>query len=166
MLSNSAPHDRPGFLPPAGGRPTPRASVAGFAMQRLGSAHSPSILLSGVHDAILVNAQFLHSDAVDVAQTIQAGGKHLRAIYVSSAEPHAYFGLGVLQAAFPLARILASGDTVEAIRRQAGARVAHWGGILKHNAPRCIVVPQPYDGASLPLEGRHIALRHLEAAFE
>ena len=161
MLPNFAPHEHPGLTPLAGDY---RAALAGFAMQRLGSAHSPSILLSGAHDAILVNAQFLHSDAVDVAQTIEAGGKHLSTIYVSSAEPHAYFGLGVLQAAFPQARILASGDTVEAMRRQAGARVAHWGGILKHNAPRCIVMPQVYDGASLPLEGRHVELQHLVAA--
>lgn len=166
MLSNATPHDRPGFALLAGACPAPRATLAGFAMQRLGSAHSPSILLSGARDALLLNAQFLHSDAVHVAQAIQAGGKHLRAIYVSSAEPHAYFGLGVLRAAFPLARILASGDTVEAIRRQAGARVAHWGGILKHNAPRCIVLPQAYDDASLPFEDRLVALRDLETAFD
>lgn len=165
MLSNPAPHDRPAFFPFADGCPAPHAMLAGFAMQHIGSAHSPSILLSGARDAILVNAQFLHSDAMDVAQTIRAGGKHLRAIYVSCAEPQAYFGLGVLQAAFPLARILASADTVEAIRRQAGARVAHWGGILKHNAPRCIVLPQPYDEASLPLEGRQVDLRRLDGAI-
>ncbi|KAB8057242.1 hypothetical protein GCN74_21395 [Janthinobacterium sp. FT14W] len=81
------------------------------------------------------------------------------------AEPQAYFGLGVLQHAFPQARILASSATVEAIRRQAGARVAHWGGILKHNAPRCIVMPQPYEGSSLQLEGRYVELHCLVAAL-
>ena len=70
-----------------------------------------------------------------------------------------------MQQAFPQAHILASGATVEAIRRQAGARVAHWGGILKHNAPRCIIMPQPYDGTRLQLEGRHVELHQLEAAF-
>ena len=144
----------------------PYRTLETFQLDVLGCAPSTSILLRGVTDAILINAQFLRNDAAQLAHTIAASGKRLTTIYISAAEPQAYFGLGVLQQAFPQAHILASGATVEAIRRQAGARVAHWGGILKHNAPRCIVVPQPYDGASLPLEGRDIALRHLEAAFE
>lgn len=164
MLSSPAPHDRPCMPLPAGKLPAARCSLAGFDLQRLGSAHSPSTLLSGVRDAILVNAQFRRDDAAQLAHTIAASGKQLTTIYISAADPHAYFGLGVLQEAFPLARILASGDTVAAIRREAGARVAHWGGILKHNAPRCIVLPLPHDGASLQLEGRQIDLRHLAAA--
>ena len=136
-----------------------------FQLEVLGCAPSTSLLLSGEDDAILVNTQFLRDDAAQLAHTIAASGKRLTTIYISTADPQAYFGLGVLQAAFPEAHILASGTTVEAIRRQAGARVAHWGGILKHNAPRRIVMPQPYEGDSLQLEGRHIALRQLEAAF-
>ena len=144
----------------------PFRTLETFHLDVLGRAPSTSLLLSGVADAILVNAQFLRDDAAQLARTIAASGKRLTTIYISTADPQAYFGLGVLQQAFPQARILASGATVEAIRRQAGARVAHWGGILKHNAPRCIVLPQPYDDASVPLEGRHVDLRQLEAAFQ
>lgn len=165
MLSSPLPYDRSGLPLPPGNCPGPHSLLAGFALQRLGSAHSPSILLSGVHEAILVNAQFRRDDAAQLAHTIATSGKQLTTIYISSAEPHAYFGLGVLQEAFPLARILASDATVAAIRREAGARVAHWGGILKHNAPRRIVLPQPHAGASLQLEGRQIELRHLDAAL-
>ena len=143
----------------------PYRTLETFQLDVLGCAPSTSILLRGVTDAILINAQFLRNDAAQLAHTIAASGKRLTTIYISAAEPQAYFGLGVLQQAFPQAHILASGATVEAIRRQAGARVAHWGGILKHNAPRRIVMPQPYEGDSLQLEGRHIALRQLEAAF-
>ena len=144
----------------------PYRTLETFQLDVLGCAPSTSILLSGVADAILINAQFLRNDATQLAHTIAASGKRLTTIYISAAEPQAYFGLGVLQQAFPQAHILASGATVEAIRRQAGARVAHWGGILKHNAPRCIVLPRPYDGTSLQLEGRQVALRHLEAALD
>ncbi|MCX7294646.1 hypothetical protein [Janthinobacterium sp.] len=136
-----------------------------FHLDVLGRAPSTSLLLSGAADAILVNAQFLRDDAAQLAHTIAASGKRLTTIYISAAEPQAYFGLGVLQHAFPHARILASGAAVEAIRRQAGARVAYWGGILKHNAPRCIVMPQPYEGSSLQLEGRHVELHCLVAAL-
>lgn len=125
-----------------------------------------SVLVSGEKDAILVDAQFGKGQAEQLVQKIRASGKQLTTIYISAAEPQAYFGLGVLQEAFPQARILASCGTVAAIRREAGARVAHWGGILKHNAPRRIVLPQCHDGASLPLEGRQIALRHLDAACQ
>ena len=143
----------------------PSGTLDAFRLDVLGCAPSTSLLLSGVTDAILINAQFLRNDAAQLAHTIAASGKRLTTIYISAAEPQAYFGLGVLQQAFPQAHILASGATVEAIRRQAGARVAHWGGILKHNAPRCIIMPQPYDGTSLQLEGRHVELHKLEAAF-
>eukprot|EP01133_Synstelium_polycarpum_P008136 gene8136-9550_t len=118
--------------------PPPFRTLETFHLDVLGRAPSTSLLLSGVADAILVNAQFLRDDAAQLAHTIAASGKRLTTIYISTADPQAYFGLGVLQQAFPQARILASGATVEAIGRQAGARVAHWGGILKHNAPRCI----------------------------
>jgi glyoxylase-like metal-dependent hydrolase (beta-lactamase superfamily II) len=140
-------------------------SLETFRLDVLGRAPSTSLLLSGVADAILVNAQFLRDDAAQLAHTIAASGKRLTTIYISAADPQAYFGLGVLQQAFPQALILASGATVEAIGRQAGARIAYWGGILKHNAPRCIVMPQPYEGSSLQLEGRHVELRQLEAAL-
>ena len=143
----------------------PSLTLETFQLDVLGRAPSTSLLLSGVTDAILVNAQFLRDDAAQLAHTIAASGKRLTTIYISAADPQAYFGLGVLQQAFPQALILASGTTVEAIRRQAGARVAHWGGILKHNAPRRIVLPQPYEGTSLQLEGRQVALRQLEAAL-
>ena len=143
----------------------PFRTLETFRLDVLGCAPSTSLLLSGAADAILVNAQFLRDDAAQLAHTIASSGKRLTTIYISAAEPQAYFGLGVLQQAFPHADILASGATVEAIRRQAGARVAHWGGILKHNAPRRIVLPRPYEGDSLPLEGRHVALRQLEAAL-
>ncbi|AYM77641.1 hypothetical protein D9M09_18930 [Janthinobacterium agaricidamnosum] len=143
----------------------PSRTLETFQLDVLGRAPSTSLLLSGVADAILVNAQFLRDDAAQLAHTIAASGKRLITIYISAAEPQAYFGLDVLRLAFPQARILASGATVEAIRRQASARVAHWGGILKHNAPRCIVMPQPYEGSSLQLEGRQVALRQLEAAL-
>ena len=132
----------------------PSRTLETFQLDVLGRAPSTSLLLSGVADAILVNAQFLRGDAAQLAHTIAASGKRLTTIHISAAEPQAYFGLGVPQQAFPQADILAS-----------GTRVAHWGGILKHNAPRCIVLPQPYEGDCLQLEGRHIALRQLEAAF-
>ena len=144
----------------------PSRTLETFQLDVLGRAPSTSLLLSGMTDAILVNAQFLRDDAAQLAHTIAASGKRLTTIYISAAEPQAYFGLGVLQQAFPHADILASGATVEAIRRQAGARVAHWGGILKHNAPRRIVMPHIHEGASLQLEGGSVCLRSLLAALD
>ncbi|MBE3025184.1 hypothetical protein GQ37_003685 [Janthinobacterium sp. BJB1] len=143
----------------------PSLPLETFRLDVLGRAPSTSLLLSGVADAILVNAQFLRDDASQLAHTIAASGKRLTTIYISAAEPQAYFGLGVLQQAFPHAHILASGATVEAMRRQAGARVAHWGGILKHNAPRRIVLPRVHDEACLPLEGASVCLHSLLAAL-
>ncbi len=113
-----------------------------------------SVLVKGQHDAILVDAQFSRAEAIKVVDMIKASGKRLTTIYVSHGDPDFYFGLDVLQDAFPQAKIVATAATVDAMRKKAEAKVAYWGPILKENAPHRIVYPAVLEGSTMTLEGQ------------
>jgi len=115
-----------------------------------------SVLVEGAHDAVLIDAQFAHSDAVKLVDKIKASGKQLTTIYISHGDPDYYFGLDVLHAAFPTAKIVASKPTLEHIQATEKAKLAYWAPILKQDAPASIVLPEALTGDSLTLEGRKL----------
>ncbi|MDH6168053.1 glyoxylase-like metal-dependent hydrolase (beta-lactamase superfamily II) [Variovorax boronicumulans] len=122
-----------------------------------------SELITGQTDAVLIDAQFQRNDAEALVQKIKASGKKLTTVYISHSDPDYYFGLDVIQAAFPDAKILATPQTVAAIQASKDGKLAHWGPILKDNAPKAVVVPQPLSGDSLELEGRKIQIVGLDS---
>ncbi len=121
-----------------------------------------SEIVSGQADAVLIDAQFQRNDAEALVQKIKATGKKLTTVYISHSDPDYYFGLDVIQAAFPDAKIVATPQTVAAIQASKDGKLAHWGPILKDNAPKALVVPQPLAGDSIELEGRKIQVVGLD----
>ena len=121
-----------------------------------------SELITGQADAVLIDAQFQRNDAEALVQKIKASGKKLTTVYISHSDPDFYFGLDVIQAAFPDAKIVATPQTVAAIQASKDGKLAHWGPILKDNAPKAVVVPQPLVGNSLELEGKKIQIIGLD----
>lgn len=121
-----------------------------------------SEIVTGQADAVLIDAQFQRNDAEALVQKIKATGKKLTTVYISHSDPDYYFGLDVIQAAFPDAKLVATPQTVAAIQASKDGKLAHWGPILKDNAPRALVVPQPLAGDSIELEGRKIQVVGLD----
>lgn len=121
-----------------------------------------SELVTGQADAVLIDAQFQRNDAEALVQKIKASGKKLTTVYISHSDPDYYFGLDVVQAAFPDAKIVATPQTVAAIQASKDGKLAHWGPILKENAPKALVVPEPLAGDSIELEGRKIQVVGLD----
>lgn len=121
-----------------------------------------SVLVTGDKDAVLVDAQFSRSEALKLVDKIRASGKRLTTIYISHSDPDYYFGLDVLHAAFPDARIVATPQTVASIRQKKDAKVAYWSPILKDNAPRSVIVPQALQGDTLTLEGATLKIEGLQ----
>lgn len=115
-----------------------------------------SALVEGVHDAVLVDAQFAQSDAEKLVEKIRASGKTLKTIYISHGDPDYYFGLDAIRRAFPQAKIVATQPTVDHIRATEAAKLAYWGPILKNDAPKEIVVPEVLPGDHLDLEGQRL----------
>jgi glyoxylase-like metal-dependent hydrolase (beta-lactamase superfamily II) len=116
-----------------------------------------SVLVTGDKEAVLVDAQFSRAEAVKMADKIKASGKHLTTIYISHDDPDYYFGLDVIHAAFPAAKIVALPHVIAGIQAKKDAKVAYWGPILKDNAPKEIIVPQPLKG-DLTLEGLQLKI--------
>lgn len=122
-----------------------------------------SEIVTGETDAVLIDAQFQRNDAEALVQKIKATGKKLTTVYISHSDPDYYFGLDVVRAAFPDAKIVATPQTVAAIQASKDGKLAHWGPILKDNAPKALVVPDALVGDSLTLEGRKIQVVGLDS---
>ncbi|NSL55888.1 MBL fold metallo-hydrolase [Uliginosibacterium aquaticum] len=121
-----------------------------------------SSILSGEHEAILIDAQFQRNDAEALVQKLKASGKTLSTIYISHSDPDYYFGLDVIQAAFPAAKIVATPQTVAHIKASMDSKLAYWGPILKDNAPQKLVLPEVLAGDTLKLEGQRIQIKGLK----
>ena len=120
-----------------------------------------SVLVKGQKDAVLIDAQFSRGEAQKLVQQIKASGKRLTTVYVSHGDPDFYFGLDVIKAAFPDAKIVATPGTIAAMEKKAAAKVAYWGPILKDNAPQSIVMPQALQGDTIKLEGETLKIEGL-----
>jgi glyoxylase-like metal-dependent hydrolase (beta-lactamase superfamily II) len=123
-----------------------------------------SVLVKGDKDAVLIDAQFSRGEALKLVERIRASGKRLTTVYVSHGDPDFYFGLDVIKAAFPAARIVATPGTVAAMQKKAAAKVAYWGPILKDNAPQGIVMPDVLAGDEIVLEGEKLKIEGLQGA--
>lgn len=120
-----------------------------------------SVLVTGEHDAILVDAQFGKRQAEQLVQKVRQSGKTLRQIYISHGDPDYYFGLDTLTAAFPDAEVLASAPTVAHIQRTMNDKLAYWGPKLGADAPKRLVVPKVLQGDHLTLEGHTLQVMGL-----
>ena len=123
-----------------------------------------SVLVTGAKDAVLIDAQFSRGEAVKLVEKIRASGKRLTTVYVSHSDPDFYFGLDVIHAAFPDAKIVATPQTIAGIEKKKDAKVAYWSPILKDNAPKSIIVPQPLQGDTIKLEGETLKIEGLDGA--
>ncbi|MEE4410996.1 MULTISPECIES: MBL fold metallo-hydrolase [unclassified Serratia (in: enterobacteria)] len=120
-----------------------------------------SEIISGKHEVALIDAQFQRNDAEELVKKIKATGKKLTTIYISHSDPDFYFGLDVIKAAFPQAKIIASPDTIKEINATKDGKMAYWGPILKENAPKAVVVPQALQGDSFTIDGQKVEVKGL-----
>jgi glyoxylase-like metal-dependent hydrolase (beta-lactamase superfamily II) len=119
------------------------------------------VLLMGSKEALLIDAGFTFSDGRALAEAIKATGIRLTTIYISHSDPDYYFSLRPVHEAFPDAKVLASPDTLAAIKDTVEKKLATWGPQLNENGPRTvadIVLPEGFDGPSLSVEREEIEI--------
>lgn len=121
-----------------------------------------SSIISGNNEVLLVDAQFQRNDAQALVEKIKASGKTLTAVYISHSDPDFYFGLDVIKAAFPKAKLLATKSTVENIKRSMQGKLNYWGPILKSNAPKELILPEVMLSNSLTIDGKEIIIKNLQ----
>ncbi|WP_211474486.1 MBL fold metallo-hydrolase [Collimonas humicola] len=123
-----------------------------------------SELITGNTDAIVVDAQFDRASAEQLLKKVQDSGKKLTTIYISHGDPDYYFGLEVLKAAYPDARIVAPAPVVAHIKATMEGKLAFWGPKLGAKAPKQLIVPEALEGNTLTLEGRKLEVIGLDGA--
>lgn len=112
-----------------------------------------STLVYGNNDAILIDSQFLLSDAHRLAAMILESGKNLTTVYITHPHPDHYFGQAVIKQVFPKARLVALPATVAGIKAGWGPRYKFWSATYGHNLPADPVIPDELEGNTLTLEG-------------
>ncbi len=115
-----------------------------------------SHLLMGQKDAILIDAQFLKSDAARLAALIKNSGRNLHDIFITHAHPDHYFGLETLLQEFPKVKIWARPRVVADMRRTASAKLKYWKSSYGSEMPSKIIYPQVFRSRVLMLEGQRI----------
>lgn len=113
-------------------------------------------LITGEKDAVLVDVPFARSDAMRVAAEVLDSGKSLKAIIITHDHPDHFFGLDVLQDAFPDAKIIANPVAAKDMARSIPIKFKRWSGQLGTNAPKRPVQPQAMAGDSFDLEGHKL----------
>ncbi|OLS64878.1 MBL fold metallo-hydrolase [Pseudomonas putida] len=121
-----------------------------------------SVIVSGKHDAILVDAQFGKAQAQQLVDKLKASGKHLTTIYISHGDPDYYFGLDTLLRAYPDVKVVATAPTVAHIKQTMDAKLAYWGPQMGADQPQRLVLPQVLEGEHLTLEGQALQIVGLD----
>jgi glyoxylase-like metal-dependent hydrolase (beta-lactamase superfamily II) len=120
--------------------------------------NSNSTLIYGEKDAVLVDASQLLSDTHRMIAEIIPMRRNLTHIYVSHFHPDHHFGLQVLQAAFPKARIVALPSVVKDIVFTSSDKVEMWAidRFGPDDIPRKTTIPMPLNEPRLFLEGEEL----------
>ncbi|PQQ40962.1 MBL fold metallo-hydrolase [Photorhabdus luminescens] len=121
-----------------------------------------SELIIGDREVVLIDAQFQKNDAEALARRIKYTGRKLTTIYISQSDPDFYFGLDVLTKAFPNAKVIASPETIKEIKKTKDGKLAYWGGVLKEQAPKKVIVPQPLEGNTFTVDGEKLIVEGLD----
>lgn len=121
-----------------------------------------SEIITGDKESVLVDAQFSRRDALALVDRIKATGKPLKTVYISHSDPDYYFGLQYIQEAFPGVKIVATPQTVAAIQATKDGKLAYWGPVLKEDAPKRIVVPEPVTGDTLTVDGLPLVIKGMD----
>lgn len=123
-----------------------------------------SEIISGSSEVVLIDAQFQKNDAQQLVDKIKKLNKKLTTIYISHSDPDYYFGLDTLTKAFPDAKVVATANTVEAIKATKDGKLAYWGGVLKNEAPSQVIVPEVIQGNSFTVNGETLEIKGLNGA--
>jgi len=113
-----------------------------------------STLVYGEKDAVLIDTQFVMSEAYRVAAMILESKRDLTTVYITHGHPDHYFGMAALKQAFPNAKFVALPATVAAIRNGWEGRLKNWTPEFGFNLPTTgPILPDELQGSTINLEG-------------
>ena len=115
-------------------------------------------LISGQHDAVLVDPLMTAEQGMAVADWVATTGKNLTTVYVTHGHGDHWFGLGPVRERFPGVRAVATPAVVEGMRKWSAPEVLQtfWQPRFPGQIPDDNPVADPLDGGSFELEGHQL----------
>ncbi|MDA1360990.1 MBL fold metallo-hydrolase [Glycomyces luteolus] len=128
-----------------------------------GSKNKTAVLVTGEHEALLVDAGFTRADGHRIVAAVLDSGKELTTVFISHGDPDFYFGAEAVADAFSNARFVATPQTIDHIRHSYEGKLKAWAA-LGANLPTRLVDIEPLEG-DLELEGALLELKGGPAAL-
>jgi glyoxylase-like metal-dependent hydrolase (beta-lactamase superfamily II) len=118
-----------------------------------------STLVYGENDLLLIDPQFLKSEAQQVVDKIKATGRKLTTIYSTHAHPDHFLGVATILAAFPDAKYVALPEVRERIVTAWPARRNFWYPTYGDELPgEEAILPEALSEPKLVLEGHEFPI--------
>jgi glyoxylase-like metal-dependent hydrolase (beta-lactamase superfamily II) len=122
------------------------------------SLNKTSVLVTGEHDAVVVDAAFTRADGHRIVAAVLDAGKTLRTVVVTGGDPDFYFGAEVIADAFPDAAFVAPADVIEHIAHSYEGKLKAWAHLGANLPTRLVEIGELTGGVEL--EGKTLELRH------
>jgi glyoxylase-like metal-dependent hydrolase (beta-lactamase superfamily II) len=115
-------------------------------------------LISGEHDAVLVDALLTLGQADELAEWIAAHRRNLTAVYITHGHGDHWFGLGAILDRFPDARAFALPAVIEQMRHGSTSELleSFWRPRFDGKLPRDLVFAEPLEDDIINLEGHEL----------
>src|ERR1700720_3949049 len=117
-----------------------------------------SVIIEGVHEVMLVDAQLTKTNAGKVLQAIRATNKPLSIIYITHEHADHFLGLEVFKEAYPGVRILANSNVVDRINKVYQEKLDKWEKILGTGATSHVVAISRFDANFINFDGSKIEI--------
>jgi glyoxylase-like metal-dependent hydrolase (beta-lactamase superfamily II) len=122
-----------------------------------------SVMIEGVHEVMLVDAQLTKTNAERVLQAIKETRKPLSLIYITHEHADHFLGLEVFLEAYPRVRIIAASAVVARISKVYQEKIDKWKQLLGSGATTHVVPIEQFDGNTITFESSHIeVLKHIQ----
>jgi glyoxylase-like metal-dependent hydrolase (beta-lactamase superfamily II) len=122
-----------------------------------------SVMIEGVHEVLLVDAQLTKTNAERVLQKINETHKPLSLIYITHEHADHFLGLEVFREAYPRVRIITTSEVVARIHKVYQEKIDKWKRLLGSGATTHVVPIEQFDGNTITFESSHIeVLKHIQ----
>ena len=154
VAAGCAAEPEPASLP---SEPEPSLQLEVYTSEDYGYSVT-STLVYGENDLILIDPQFLASDARAVAERIRATGRTLTTVYTTHAHPDHYLGVATILEEFPEAEYVAVPEVAERMVTSWPARRNFWVDTYGDELPsEEAILPTPLEGPMM-IEGHELVV--------
>jgi glyoxylase-like metal-dependent hydrolase (beta-lactamase superfamily II) len=117
-----------------------------------------STLISGKHDAVLVDTAITVDQNQKLVDWIVHSGKNLKAIYATHGHGDHFFGVNTIQKKFPKARFVATSEVIAVMRKQASVPVveSYWKPRFPGQIDSTLLIADELKDGVLDLEGKQL----------